>query len=391
MPALPTIHPDGSTLLPLWNAPPTVSLAATETGAAGPSRVDPRKVRLATQQEVTPFFADNALGYVLDPITHPSGEYHDGVTYIAYQGPHEDPYVCSYNHTSQEWKGPYRAGVNIMGFYPDAKTGDLWDDHGRPTLTISADEHIHLFYGGHGGDPSFGTNRYGNYHQGRHTHVTSDNPLDISSWHEVAAVNTDPDVSASAYPTNVNVFGGYASSVTMDNGDTYVFVRHGAHESDWTYQLSRDGGNSFEGEVSVLKTKDTTKLACERPGPPCPNPNATTSLDSWYAHFVKGPKGSPKGHVIGCCFNWHLHESPGHGHFHYNGCGLLPCSSCTSSPLPSSGPARVWVFMQVLHGAGHARRKVEEHRGQGTGHARDEGARRRTCSGLQLRQYAPGH
>ena len=216
---------------------PHSSVALREHGAETDTGRTPQ---LVAKEHCTDFFADNAFGYVLDPITHPSGEYHEGVTYVAYQGPHEDPYVVSYNHAKKLWKGPYRAGVNIMGFYPDAKTGDLWDDHGRPTLTISADKHLHLFYGGHGGDPSFGANMYGNYHQGRHTHVMTDRPLDISSWHEVTTGRGScSGVNAkAAHPTNVCVFGGYASSVTMDNGHMYIFVRHGAHESDWTYQKS---------------------------------------------------------------------------------------------------------------------------------------------------------
>lgn len=239
-------------------------------------------------------------------MTHPVGEYFEGVTYLAYQGPHEDPYVCSYNHTSKQWKGPIRAGINLMGFYPDRPT--LTDDHGRPTLTMTSDGHIHLFYGGHGGDPSFEKdlypNQYGDTHEGRNTHVVSTFPRDISQWHEV------PDVS---------VYGSYAQSAKMDNGDIYVFVRHGAHESDLTYQRSTDGGRTFEPEVSILKCKDTKKRDCAKPGPPCPNKDAKRSVDSWYAHFVKGPSGTHKSHIIGCCFNYHLHENPGHGHFHYNG------------------------------------------------------------------------
>jgi len=237
---------------------------------------------------------------------HPVGEYFEGVTYLAYQGPHEDPYVCSYNHTSKQWKGPYRAGINLMGFYPDRF--ELTDDHGRPTLIMTSDGHIHLFYGGHGGDPSFEKdlypNLFGNTHEGRNTHVVSRRPRDISQWREV------PDIS---------VYGSYAQSAKMDNGDIYVFFRHGAHESDLTYQRSTDGGRSFEPEVSILKCKDTEKRYCEKPGPPCPNKDAKRSKDSWYGHFVKGPSGSPKSHIIGCCFNYHLHENPGHGHFHYNG------------------------------------------------------------------------
>ena len=105
----------------------------------------------------------------------------------------------------------------------------------------------------------------------------------------------------------------------MDNGDMYVFVRHGGHQSDWTYQRSTNGGRGFAPSVPFLKSKPTQKRECTKPGPPCPDKNAAVSLDSWYAFLAKGQRGSAKSHVIACCFVYHLHEAPNHGHYHYNG------------------------------------------------------------------------
>ena len=59
---------------------------------------------------------------------HPTGEYYNGVTYMTYQGPHEDAYVASYNHTSQVYSGPYKVLSNPMGLYPEAERYDLHHD-----------------------------------------------------------------------------------------------------------------------------------------------------------------------------------------------------------------------------------------------------------------------
>lgn len=49
----------------------------------------------------TAYFAENGFGRPLQTIQHPSGEYYKGTTYLAYQGPKEDPYVCAYNHRTK--------------------------------------------------------------------------------------------------------------------------------------------------------------------------------------------------------------------------------------------------------------------------------------------------
>ena len=92
------------------------------------------------------YFADDGFNAPVKTMQHPSSEYYNGVTYIAYQGHHEDAYVCAYNHNEEKWYGPYRAGVSLLGDeIPEI------DNHGRPTLVVSNDGYIHLFYGGHGG------------------------------------------------------------------------------------------------------------------------------------------------------------------------------------------------------------------------------------------------
>gem|GEM_PF-6152302 len=42
------------------------------------------------------YFADNGFGNAVALVQHPAGVYHNGITYVAYQGPLEDPYVASY-------------------------------------------------------------------------------------------------------------------------------------------------------------------------------------------------------------------------------------------------------------------------------------------------------
>jgi len=63
-------------------------------------------------QEKVGFFANNAYG---NPIIGQAAEHHNGITYIAYQGELEDPYVVSYNHANKTWDGPYKAGTSLLG------------------------------------------------------------------------------------------------------------------------------------------------------------------------------------------------------------------------------------------------------------------------------------
>ena len=43
----------------------------------------------------TDHFADNCFSNTVDPLQHPCAQHHNGRTYIAYQGPQEDAYVCT--------------------------------------------------------------------------------------------------------------------------------------------------------------------------------------------------------------------------------------------------------------------------------------------------------
>jgi hypothetical protein len=227
------------------------------------------------------YFTDNAFSNTISTMQHPAGEHYKGVTYIAYQGPLEDPYVAAYDHTNGKWSGPFKAGVSEMGKTPGAKI----DNHGKPALVVDNEGYIHLFFGGHGGMPAHGTNEFGNTHKGRQIHVVSRKPQDISSWEVL---------------DNVSPFGTYNQTVKMDNGDIYLFYRHGAHRSDWVYQKSTDNGRSFERQVPVLKH-------LVHDGDPVIH-------DSWYAWFAKG-----QGDVIIGQYNYHMCREPEHNSERRNG------------------------------------------------------------------------
>ncbi|MCP4642268.1 MAG: hypothetical protein GY851_17620, partial [bacterium] len=180
-------------------------------------------------------------------------------TYITYQGPHEDPYVCAYDHAAEKWSGPVKAGVNLMGKTPDPTGHNDADDHGRPALIVDMQGYIHVVFGGHGGFPKFGRNELGAWGKGKQTHVVSKNPRDLSEWKELE---------------NISPFGTYSQFVKMDNGDIYLFYRHGSHRSNWVYQKSTDNCRTFAPPVSVLKHKTREE-----------DPNIH---DAWYAWFENG-------------------------------------------------------------------------------------------------------
>ncbi len=217
---------------------------------------------------MTDHFAENGLGNAVAVIQHPAGEHHDGITYVSYQGPLEDPYVASFNHDTGEWFGPFKAGVSIMGKDPSRKI----DNHGKPTMIIDDAGYIHIFFGGHGGLRALhGDNPLGNHHYGENKHVISKRPYDITEWEEL---DTIPP------------FGTYNQVVKMDNGDIYLFYRHGAHRSDWVYHKSTNNGRTFSEPVVFLKHKRRDDLS---------------AVDSWYPYVTKG-----QGDEIIVSFDYHL-------------------------------------------------------------------------------------
>ena len=226
---------------------------------------------LAQDGSVTDYFADNGYQDGVELIYHPSGHHHRGTTYLAYEGPERAPHVCAYNHGSREWTGPVKAGVNLL-----LETND---GHGRPSIVVDDRGYIHLAYGGHGGHRGLGVNPLGTNGRGEQTHVVSTKPMDLRSWRKVE---------------NISPFGTYSQFVKSDNGDLYLFYRHGTHKSDWVYQRSRDDGRTFAPPVIILKHK----IDAEHPA----------LHHSWYAFFNKGTRNS-----VHCCFVLHpCWEKPKH-------------------------------------------------------------------------------
>jgi hypothetical protein len=219
--------------------------------------------------EMVDYFADNGFGNAVAIVQHPSGVYHKGITYVAYQGPLEDPYVASYNHETKEWKGPFKAGESVMGKDPNRKK--RIDNHGKPAILIDDADFIHIAFGGHGGIPAYGDNPLGNHHYGKNLHAVSKKPLDITEWETL---------------DNISVFGTYSQFIKMDNGDIYLFYRHGAHRSNWVYQKSTDNGVTFSEPVSFLKHKRRTDIEAE---------------DSWYPWVSRG-----NGDDIIVAFDYHI-------------------------------------------------------------------------------------
>lgn len=227
-----------------------------------------------TDQKKVDYFSNNGFG---NSVTGKAGEYYDGTTYVAYQGPLEDAYVAAYDHHSDTWIGPYKAGISALG-----KTlGKKIDNHGKPTLVVDSKGYIHLVFGGHGGTPDLGKNPLGNYHDGKQIHVVSKRPKDITEWEVV---------------DNITPFGTYSQFLKMDNGDIYLFYRHGAHRSNWVYQVSKDDGRTFSPLVSIVLTKKIDGTEAH----PVRN-------DSWYLDFNRGNAND-----IIVAFNYHLCKGPKH-------------------------------------------------------------------------------
>ncbi|WP_044211337.1 BNR-4 repeat-containing protein [Flammeovirga sp. OC4] len=225
-----------------------------------------------TAEEKVNYFSNNAFG---NPVTGKAGEYYNGVTYVAYQGEKEDPYVVAYDHKKDKWRGPYKAGTSLLGKTPGRKI----DNHGKPTLVVDGEGYIHIVFGGHGGTRDLGENKLGNYHDGKQIHVKSKRPMDISEWEEVE---------------NITPFGTYSQFMKLDNGDIYLFFRHGAHRSNWVYQVSKDNCRTFSPKVSFLKTKPS---------------NEVNDWDSWYVNLQKG-----EGNDILLSYNYHFCKSVKKGH-----------------------------------------------------------------------------
>ena len=154
--------------------------------------------------------------------------------YITYQGHLTDPYVASYDLTSNQWDGPYKAGHSTL-----SKGDRKIDSHGRPIIEVDSQGYIHIVFGGHGGEREDGLNPLSidtPHAGGRMKHVVSAKPYDLSQFVE---------------KNDISPFASYTRSYKMANGDIYFFTRAGTHKSPWVYYKMHKGSQTFEPPVIV--------------------------------------------------------------------------------------------------------------------------------------------
>ena len=195
------------------------------------------------------YFTDNGFDNSVSNLQHPCAEHADGKTFVAYQGPHEDPYVCAYDHATARWTGPFKAGVSALGDDPQPTDRKEVDNHGRPALLVDHAGYVHVVFGGHGGSPLLGRNDFGTPGSGRQMHAVTKRPGDISEWEIL---------------DNIPPFGTYSQFVTMDDGDIYLFYRHGSHCSDWAERLGKSNDTFSQRPRSACRKHAATAL-CDRP------------------------------------------------------------------------------------------------------------------------------
>ncbi|WP_342807861.1 BNR-4 repeat-containing protein [Alteromonas sp. M12] len=154
--------------------------------------------------------------------------------YITYQGHLTDPYIASYNLNTHQWHGPNRAAKSTL-----SKGDRKIDSHGRPIIELDSNGHLHIVYGGHGGEREDGLNPLSidtPHAGGRMLHVMSEKPYDISSF---------------VYVNDISPFASYTKSYKMGNGDIYLFTRAGTHKSPWVYYKMKNGQQHFEDPVII--------------------------------------------------------------------------------------------------------------------------------------------
>ena len=193
------------------------------------------------------FFSNNPLG---NAHTGESAVF-EGVIYIAYQGPSTDPYICSYEIESNIWKGPYKVGDSEL-----SKKGNKTDHHGKPSIAVDAQGHIHVVFGGHGGNREDGLNPHSidtPHVGGRFKHFVSTNPKDVKNFES---------------KNDVSPYSTYSQLVKMGNGDIYLFTRAGTHKSPWIYYQMKAGSSSFDSMVKITK--------------PIPKNDASLDVDTFY-------------------------------------------------------------------------------------------------------------
>lgn len=139
-----------------------------------------------------------------------------------------------YDLLKKSWEGPFKAGSSDL-----SKGNRKLDSHGRPIIEMDALGHIHIIFGGHGGEREDGLNPLSidtPHAGGRMKHVVSVRPNDPSEFVEVF---------------DISPFASYTKSYKMGNGDIYFFTRAGTHKSPWIYYKMTSGSQRFNEPVVI--------------------------------------------------------------------------------------------------------------------------------------------
>jgi len=170
-----------------------------------------------SETSVVNYFASNGM---YRPFMSASATYHNGKTFIVWQGTNGDPYAIEYNHTSHTFSSQYKVGDSPL----------VNDGHGGPALLRDGSGYLHVFYGSRGGGCS-GENCYVQY-------AKSTNPDDITSWVDKGHIGP----SRCTYPRPVLV-----------GSDIYLFLFNNRYDKCvMLYIKSSDGGETWSSSKDII-------------------------------------------------------------------------------------------------------------------------------------------
>jgi len=157
----------------------------------------------------------NGWNTTFHDVTHPAAYYYNGKTYVVYMGAGQsDPWIVCYNHATNTWSDPVKVADNPIPT----------DNHGAPSVLVTDDGYIHVFYGCHSTNVK---------------HERSTNPEDISAW------TARPDIAGShTYPIPVKIA----------NGDVYLYTRCGeATGHNGTLRKSTDNCLTWGAQWTIIE------------------------------------------------------------------------------------------------------------------------------------------
>jgi len=175
-------------------------------------------------------FAEDGAISAIHGLISPQAWYHEGRTYVAYQGDMNAPRVTYYEHEGEyrgQWGPIVTAGENPLG------DGDT---HGAPSMVVDKHGYIYVFFGSHGG---------------KQIYKRSKQPKDISEW-----VSMPPVSGGMTYP---------CSSLLADNSIVLV-GRSGAHVSPWVERVGTDLGKTWGPTRSIADFRPNGIYGTVKPG-----------------------------------------------------------------------------------------------------------------------------